>query len=347
MASVLSPVPPAAGLAPSFAQEQFAARGGDEFAIADNVGYIDSAIIRSRFRFRYDSAYDNNRPDRAEFFYPKCGCFGNVNNFLQVTTINGVPTARIKPGSPFDPRALGPQHPNNRPMAAGGGETRVDYQELSPYLEYAANRRFSGFIELPARFINPTLNRNAYGFSDLNLGFKYAFVAEPDRFYTFQLRTYLPTGSGERGLGTNHASIEPGVLVFQRLSERLYFSGELRDWIPVHATDFAGNVLRYGAGLAYNIILTDSVRVAPVSEFVGWSVLSGKELNPAVGAVSAAHDTIVNAKIGLRFGLGDYSQRGGGSALNDRHSFYVGYGHALTGDHWYKDIIRLEYNRLF
>ena len=116
----------------------------------------------------------------------------------------------------------------------------------------------SGFIEVPARFLNPTLNRNTYGFSDINLGFKHAFVAEPDRFYTFQFRTYVPTGSGERGLGTNHASLEPAFLVFQRLSDRLYFSGELRDWIPVHGSDFAGNVLRYGAGLAYNVVLTDS-----------------------------------------------------------------------------------------
>ena len=57
--------------------------------------------------------------------------------------------------------------------------------------------------------------------------------------------------------------------------------------------------------------------------------------------------SIVNEKIGLRIGLGDYSQAGGGSALNDRHSFYVGYGRALTGDHWYRDTLRLEYNFWF
>ena len=40
-----------------------------------NVGYIDSAIPRSNIRLRYDDAYGNNRPDRAEYFYPQCGCF--------------------------------------------------------------------------------------------------------------------------------------------------------------------------------------------------------------------------------------------------------------------------------
>ena len=155
------------------------------------------------------------------------------------------------------------------------GDPRIDYQMVAPYLEYAPNARNSFFIEMPARFLNPTLVKNAYGWSDMNLGFKHAFVANPNQFYTFQFRTYVPTGSGERGLGTNHPSLEPGLLVFQRLSERLYFSGEFLDWIPVHATNFAGNILNYGAGLTYNIVLTQHFRVAPVNEFVGWTTLGG------------------------------------------------------------------------
>ena len=56
-------------------------------AVADNAGYIDSAIIRSRVRVRYDSAYNLNSPDMAEFFYAKCGCFANPMNFAP----DGVP----------------------------------------------------------------------------------------------------------------------------------------------------------------------------------------------------------------------------------------------------------------
>ena len=62
---------------------------------------------------------------------------------------------------------------------------------------------------------------------------------------------------------------------------------------------------------------------------------------------SVGGQTIVNEKIGLRIGFGDYRQAGGGSGLNDRHSLYVGYGRAITGDHWYKDTFRLEYNFWF
>ncbi len=266
--------------------------------------------------------------------------------------------------SMFDPKARGPKHavptiltPGGRPITTPF-ESNVDYQSVSPYLEYAPTRNFSAFMELPVRFLNPTLNANANGFSDMNLGFKYAFIANPDQFYTFQFRTYVPTGDADRGLGTGHPSVEPGLLVFQRLTDRLYFSGEFLDWIPIRGSNYAGNILTYGMGLTYNIVLTDTFRVAPVNEFVGWTILSGKKSNPGdpasaagmaagAGTASAVGDTIVNYKIGLRFGLGDYSRAGGGSGLNDRHSIYIGYGTNLTGDHWYRDIFRLEYNFWF
>jgi hypothetical protein len=177
-------------------------------------------------------------------------------------------------------------------------------------------------------------------------------VADPNAYYTFQFRAYMPTGAANLGLGTGHVSLEPAFLVFQRLTERLYFSGEFRDWIPVYASDFAGNILRYGLGLTYNIVLTDHFRIAPVNEIVGWTILNGKEFvaspEPPFGkVVGVGGQTIVNEKIGLRIGLGNYGQPGGGSALNDRHSLYVGYGRAITGDHWYRDTFRLEYNFWF
>jgi hypothetical protein len=343
----------------AFAAGAFGAGAGN--TVAANDGYIDSAIIRSRLRVRYESAYDLNAPDKAEFFYAKCGCFGNPLNFgMPVagnprTVIFNAPNA-LKMG--YDPRARGPQH--GRHVLAGrnnginqfSGDPRIDYQEQATYLEYAPLRNFSTFIEMPVRFLNPTLVSNANGFSDINMGFKYAFVADPNAYYTFQFRTYVPTGAADKGLGTGHTSLEPALLVFQRLTDRIYFSGEFRDWIPVQGSNFAGNILRYGIGLTYNIVLTEHFRVAPVNEVVGWTILGGKEVvpvaNPPFAMVhSVAGQTIVNEKIGIRFGLGNYSQPGGGSALNDRHSFYVGYGQVLTGDHWYKEIFRMEYNYWF
>jgi hypothetical protein len=84
--------------------------------------------------------------------------------------------------------------------------------------------------------------------------------------------------------------------------------------------------------------------VTPIAEVVGWTVLHGKEFAPDIGVKDAAGDTIVNGKLGTRFFFGDRCERGG---LLNRSDLYLGYGRALTGTVWYKDIIRLEYRLLF
>ena len=159
--------------------------------------YIDSALIRNQVRFRYDAAYDDNRPDRAEFFYAKCGCF----------------------------RAPGVRAPG--PALA---ETNVDYQDITAYVEYALTPRFSMFVEIAQRFINPEVNANAEGFGDMNFGAKYALISCPDQVLTFQFRAYAPTGDSGLGLGNDHWSLEPSLLLWNQLSDRLYLEAELRDF---------------------------------------------------------------------------------------------------------------------
>jgi hypothetical protein len=285
-----------------------------------NSGYVDSALISTLVRFRADAAYDDNVPDRAEFFYGKCGCFRVLG---------------------ADPHAPGP------PKL----EKRVDYQDLSTYLELAATDRLSGFVEIPVRFLNPEVNNNAKGLSDINAGFKWAFLSSDDRVVTFQLRTYAPTGDAESGLGTGHASLEPAVLLFQRLTERLILEGELRDWIPIDGTDFAGDIVRYGVSLSYEACRTERLRACPVVEFVGWTILNGRQLpippnlpltpqgfaTTVIPAQEAGGETIVNAKLGLRLKFGE----------SERTDLYVGYARALTGTFWYKDMMRLEYRLRF
>lgn len=48
-----------------------------------------------------------------------------------------------------------------------------------------------------------------------------------------EMRVFAPTGDSKRGLGSNHASIEPGLLAFHRLNDRVVLEGELRQWIPL------------------------------------------------------------------------------------------------------------------
>jgi hypothetical protein len=99
-------------------------------------------------------------------------------------------------------------------------------------------------------------------------------------------------------------------------------------------------------GLTYLAYNRPGFRIMPVSELVGWTVLGGKEFSPLANdgmPQDATGDTIVNAKLGIRFGFGGLEERG----LLSRSDFYVGYARALTGDVWYKDLIRVEYRMRF
>jgi hypothetical protein len=293
--------------------------------VADTkVGYIDSAIVGNLFRIRFDSAYGNNRPDRAEFFYGKCGCFKFLPGPLNDADAPGPPGFDSLPHGRFQ-------------TVADTVETSVDYQDISAYLELAwcDCQCLSGFVELPVRFINPEVNDNSAGFGDMNAGFKWALWSCDDCIVTFQFRAYAPTGDADRGLGTNHTSLEPALLVYKRLTDQMTLEGELRDWIPIGGTDFAGNVIRYGLGVSYDIYERCDLLVSPVAELVGWTVLDGKELPRPGPPEDAAGDTIVNIKLGVRFFFGSHS------------NLYAGYGRALTGNVWYEDIARVEYRLNF
>jgi len=303
----------------SFAPESsaLALSGGSASLAMAAPGYVDFAVPVSQFRLRFDAAYDNNRPDRAEFFYAKCGCF-----------------AMLPAGNPLrDPRAPGPPLP----------ETKVDYQEIRPYLEYAFNNRFSTFFEAPVRFINPEQNANEAGIGNLVAGFKYAAVACPDQYLTFQFAVAAPTGDADRGLGNNLTSLEPGILWMRQLTDRIVWHNELRDWIPIGGTDFAGNVLRYGTAVSFLAYNTQNFRVYSISELVGWTALGGKEASFDGNVTSASGDTIVNAKGGIRLGFGPLV----GPANLSRSDLYIGVGRALTGEVWYKDLLRVEYSLRF
>jgi hypothetical protein len=264
------------------------------------VGYIDSAIPADLFRLRYDSSYNNRRPTRAEFLY-----------------------AQGAPGGPGWPLP----------------ETSVDYQELFACAELVILPRFSAFLEVPARFLNPDINANTAGLGDMNTGFKYAFLESDSGVLSFQFRAYIPTGDADRGLGVRHVSLEPALLFYQALTDRAGVEGELRYWIPVGGTDFAGQIIRYGLGVHYDVVNTCHWRLGPVVEFVGWTVLSGREsfVQPSglVEVRDAAGQTIVNAKLGVRLGIGE------------RADFYAGWGRPLTGDRWYENVFRLEMRLLF
>ena len=288
------------------------------------VGYIDDAVVSSKVRIRFETGLHDRVPDRAEFFYAKCGCYRDV----------GATNAA------FDPAAPGP-----RPGAAND----LNFQQFFVLGEYAFTDRISAFAELPTRWIQPQsfVPGTGGGFpdhggvGDLRAGVKVAVLTTSRQTLAAQGQVFMPTGNASNGLGTDHASLQPSLLLYQRVSDRLVVESQVGDWhpfggsagIPTTSTDtFAGDVFFYGIGPSYEVYRTDTMRVAPVVELVGWHVVNGFQ---TATASDAGGTNIVNLKFGARV------------AWNPESSLYVGYGHALTSSSWYDDIVRFEYRYSF
>jgi Putative MetA-pathway of phenol degradation len=298
------------------------------------IGYIENAIVGSQIRIRSDAGFGAQFPDRAEFFYAKCGCY--QSNLAG----SGLPA--------YDPNAPGP---------GPGVVTKLNFQQLYMQAEYAPHRRFSMFVEVPVRWIQPTafvsgfgsFNNHA-GLADVTAGFKAALLASRRHYLTVQLKAYFPSGDASQGLGTNHYSVEPSLLYYQALSDRLAVESEFGIWHPIGGSagvvsastsapsSFAGNVIFYGVGPSYQLVRKERVRLAPVVEMVGWSVLGGYQtvwVSPTRIGDPASGTNILNIKIGARI------------SLSHGNSFYIGYGRGLTDAVWYSDLVRVEYRLSF
>src|SRR5262249_19781612 len=131
-------------------------------------------------------------------------------------------------------------------------EPRVDYQELSLYAETAIDPNFSIFSNLPLRFLNPEINSDHTGLSDVSLGLKWAAARGDSTAITLFLQGTSPSGAEHRGLGTGHVTVEPGLLFFQSLGQALTVEAEARYIMPIGGTtDFASQIVRYGIGVGY------------------------------------------------------------------------------------------------
>jgi hypothetical protein len=291
------------------------------------VGYIEDATVTSQVRFRFDAGFGNDTPDRAEFFYAKCGCYH------------------------FQPAPFGDL---DAPGPGPGVPTELNFQQYYAQAEFAAQDRFSVFAELPIRAIQPQdflpfgppFNPfpNQTGLGDIRAGAKVSLLADELRGVTFQLRAGLPTGDASKGLSTDTFNLEPAILYNQQLSDRVGLEAQFGSWHPFGGSDgvnspdkFSGNILYYGIGPSFDVVNTGRVRFAPVVELTGWRVIGGFQTScDASGACSFdTDDNIVNLKFGAR------------TFVDDRNSLYVGYGMALTSAEWYDQILRVEYRRGF
>ncbi|HEX5474623.1 MAG TPA: hypothetical protein VFX12_08195 [Vicinamibacterales bacterium] len=325
--SSAAPQAPQTSTSQRAASEQPAPRPPEGKRRGSMVGYIEDSTVSSHFRVRFDAAFDGKSPDRAEFFYAKCGCY------------RGLATA--------DPPAFDPHAPGPAPAVVTGYDYRQAYLEG----QYGVGNHFAVFVELPFRWFEPNsflagtgTVPSTSGLSDIRAGVKLALISTADRVVTVLVRGEFPSGDAAKGLGTDHGAIVPALLYLQRAGDRFAIESQFGDWhptggsagVPTSGSDkFAGDVLFWGIGPSFEVVSTSRVRFAPVVELVGWHVLGGFQTQipgTAAGvAVPADGINIVNLKVGAR------------TTIHDASSFYVGYGHKLTNVGWYDDVFRLEY----
>jgi hypothetical protein len=264
------------------------------------VSFLDSAAPQSQVKLLIDLNYDDRQPSRAEYLFPRSGV-------------------------PGGPGWVAP-------------ESRVDWQELSSYIEYAFIPNFSAFLQATTRWVNPTVNDNDWGFGDVNLGMKYAFIQTGGLALTGEVKGTIPTRTGP-GLSVYHYSVEPGFLFYLRPIEWLSIEGQLMYWLPFDGTSFSGSMVDYGLGLGFGERSYSDFWFTPVIEMRAWTLVGGQEtvtFPDGSGAVkSTAGETIANAMAGIRFGFGDNGD------------IYVGGGHSVTGDAWQHFFARIEFRVRF
>ena len=290
------------------------------------VGYIEDGTIDSHLRVRFDDSGGGVAPDRAEFFYGKCGCYQGL--------------ASIDPPA-YDPNAPGP---------APGVVTDYDTHQLYFEGQAAWHNRIAGFVEIPVRWLDPKgfvaglgSFGSTSGLSDIRAGVKVALTSSDTHYLTVLVRGEFPSGDAAKGLGTNHGTFVPALLYYQRAGERFAIESQIGDFhplsgsagVPTNSSDkFSGDVVFYGIGPSFEVVSTERFRLAPVVELVGWHVTGGFATqvpgNVAGVAVAADGTDIVNLKFGAR------------ATFNDRTSIYIGYGKKLTDAGWYNDIVRFE-----
>lgn len=275
------------------------------------VGYIDDAIVGSQVRVRFDAAFGDDQFDMAEFLFAE-------------SRYNGGTAAGLGPGLPDD----------------------LTFQQLYMRGEYAPKKFLSFLADVPVRLVQPqgfaagAPFGDQGGLSDVSVGMKLAALARTREYVTFQLVGTFPSGDSKKGLGTDHYTLAPLLLYYQKLSNRLTVESELGDSHPIggDTPGFAGDVIEYGAGPSFVAYRSDKVRFAPVVELVVWKVLGGEWSDSTQPGMpqSADANNIINLKFGARTSIGENT------------SFYVGYGHKLTSDnYWYEQILRVEYRRSF
>jgi hypothetical protein len=213
-------------------------------AAADAGFFLDAARPITQFKLRYDALLGMDFPDRAEFFWAQTGGNGK-----------------------------GPKL----------AEQQLDSHDLYLISEVGSSK-FSVTTEIPYRHVVPDVNASTGGFADIRIATKSLLVDCELMQFSFQMKTFIPTGNFTKGLGLGHVALEPSVLCTMKLTPRCYLQSQLAEWIPIGGDQgFQGSVLHYHFSL--NGVLcrpATDLQVVGSLEMGGWHFQNGSFSDPAI-----------------------------------------------------------------
>jgi hypothetical protein len=225
-------------------------------------------------------------------------------------------------------------------------ERSVSYQDFRARWELGSEA-MSLATDIPVRLLNPEVNGNTGGLSDIQLVQKTRMMDGKRWQITQLLRTVFNSGNVRKGLGTGHISMEPGVLCRYQYSDITYLHSQVKLMFPIAGDPvYSGPLFTWGLGLSHVWYETDTTAYIPTLEFINTWVLDGQVTTfplgiPGPGLVSDVDgDGIFNLAPGLRI-VTDYGGDLGVVELGLSSIFSVG------SDGWYDALLRIEMRFVF
>jgi len=224
-------------------------------------------------------------------------------------------------------------------------ERSVSYQDFRARWELGSEA-FSLATDIPIRLLNPEVNDNTAGLSDIQLVQKTRMMDGKAWQITQLLRTVFNSGNPRKGLGTGHIAMEPGVLCRFKYSDVTYWHSQLKLMFPIAGDPmYSGPALTWGLGVSHVWYETDTIAYIPTLEFINTWILDGQvttfPLGIPPGIVSDVQgDGIFNLAPGLRI-VTDYGGDLGVVELGLNSVFSIG------SDGWYDALMRVELRFVF
>jgi hypothetical protein len=273
-------------------------------ALADAAFFQDAPRPVTQMRLRFDNVWNYPFPDKAEYLWARA-----------------------------DGRGAGP-----KPPAGVLGEKRVEYRDISLYNEVGIGR-FSTWMELPYRHVEPETFNGASGIADLVIGTKSLLLDCELLQVTFGFNTHVPTGNFTKGLGVNHVSLEPTLLMALKLTPTTYLQGEAAYWFPIGGDQtYEGPIFHYHLSLNHLLWCCGTgIKVVGNVELNGYEIMGGAFTDPFTGQPRSAKDVgdILSVGPGIRLIFCDKIDVGLGSAFK------------VTADSMGEEFLRAEFRWRF